>query len=133
MKNETEEKTEVLTPLPAVDMKVVQYFKARKTGKSKTDASLLAGYADAKHASRIEKTQAYQNLSQAYRNALLETMPLNEIAQLNARNARQERDLGASNMALKLALDRTLAQDLGSESDDMIVLLKGDTNAYRIK
>lgn len=130
--NHQEEKTEVLTPLPVEDIRVVKYFKARTEGKSKSTALTEAGYADTKHASRIEQTQAYQNVSQAFQSALLKALPLNDIAKLIKRNSSQSRDIGGSNGALKLALQQ-IDKDFGDERDDMIVLLSGDTKPFRIK
>lgn len=118
-------KEDNLNGAPKVDKKIVKYFRARKEGKNKTTSALEAGYADANHTTRLEKSRAYENLDRYYREVLLNEISLKEIALLNIRNAKQERDLGASNMAIKLALERIDSIYANNEeNEEVIIVLK---------
>jgi len=122
--DKSKQKEEVLK-LPNTSDKVIKYFKARKQGKNKTEASIVAGYSDPNHTTRIEKTKGYQILERYYKNELLDQISLQEIAKINARNIRQKRDIGGSNTAIKLALEKIEPSEIPSdENETVIVVLK---------
>ncbi|MFZ2484411.1 MAG: hypothetical protein WAW81_00480, partial [Minisyncoccia bacterium] len=89
-----------------LNSKVGKYFLARNKGLNKSKAALEAGYASPTHTTRTEETQSYQNLVLCYKDELLKHITLEEIAEVQAKTIRQERDLGARNTAIKEALHR---------------------------
>ena len=120
---EEKQKKKEETKLPKTNHRVVKYFKARKQGKTKTEASVVAGYADPNHTTRIEKTKGFQALERYYKNELLSQISLQEIAEMNARNIRQERDIGGSNTAIKLALEKIEPDGKSSNDDEMVIVV----------
>lgn len=110
---------------PKVDSRIKKYFIERKKGKTKAEASLSAGYADDKHAYRIERTKGYQKLDKYYKDVLLEQISMKEIAQINVRNMKQERDISGSNAAMKLALEKIeQGGDLNTDDERVVVVLR---------
>jgi phage terminase small subunit len=103
--------------------KVVKYFQARKQGKNKTQSAIEAGYNPA-HTSRIEATRNYQKLESYWKEILLNELPYQDMAKILKRNAMQERDIGGSNGAIKLALEKLNSTYGGDESEKVVVILK---------
>lgn len=123
-KTPSDDKSDI-TPLSDVSPKVMKYFKARKSGKSKADSAREAGYADIVHTGRIEKSQTYQQIERRFSQVLLGRISMEDIADINVRNMKQDKDIGGSNQAVKIALDKLEAESRGHEDDDrMIVILK---------
>lgn len=122
---EENNKTKEIIKLPKTNYRVIKYFKARKQGKTKTEASIVAGYSDPNHTTRIEKTKGFQALERYYKNELLNQISLQEIAEVNARNIRQERDIGGSNTAIKLALEKIEPDDTRENDNDSVIVVLG--------
>ena len=106
-----------------LNTKVGKYFTAKKLGKTKTEASIVAGYADPNHTTRIEKTKAYQTIERYYKHELLNQISLKEIAEINARNMRQERDIGGSNTAIKLALEKLEPENIPEDRNEKVIVV----------
>ena len=102
--------------------KPVKYFLARQRGMTKKDAKLEAGYSLATPTTDIETTQPYKSL--AYKDILQKEISMQEIASINARNIRQEKDVGGSNTAIKLALDKIEPEQKQEDDDRMVIILK---------
>lgn len=118
-----DKQTKEVIKLPNASDRVVKYFKARKQGKTKTESSIVAGYPDPNHTTRIEKTKGYQALERYYKNELLNQISLQEIAEINARNIRQERDIGGSNTAIKLALEKIEPDNKPDQDFDKVIVV----------
>ncbi|OGI74930.1 hypothetical protein A3D36_01380 [Candidatus Nomurabacteria bacterium RIFCSPHIGHO2_02_FULL_36_29] len=118
-----EEKIKEKNKLPKTNHRVFKYFKALKQGKTKTEASIIAGYPDPNHTTRIEKTKGFQVLERYYKHELLNQISLQEIAEVNARNIRQERDIGGSNTAIKLALEKIEPDQIREDDFDKVIVV----------
>lgn len=106
------------------ETRVVKYFKARRLGKNKSQALQIAGYKSNRHAARLEQTKAYQSITNLFKELMLEETPLHELAQISARNARQTRDVGGSNAAVKMILDKLDDSDK-PDTSEVVVILRG--------
>lgn len=108
-----------------LETKPGKYFLERKKGKTKKDAALSAGYADAAHTSVIEATATYKEIVKSYKDELLSVISLQEVAEAHADNIRQDKDRGARNMAIKMAYEKI--EGMGEEKDDsdrLVVILR---------
>jgi hypothetical protein len=88
---------------PNFDTKIGKYFIAIKRGKSKTGASIVAGYPDPNHTTRIEATKTYQAMETYYRDELLKGTPISHIVGEHIRCIDQDIDQGAKIKAIERA------------------------------
>lgn len=111
---------------PELDSKIGQYYVARKQGKNKTQAQLVAGFADTMHASRIEKTKTYELLEQKfYKDELLGKISLAELADEHVKNILQDEDRGAKNKAIEMMMKKVEPDDVPNEVEVVKLVLKG--------
>lgn len=116
---------------PEIHTKVGKYFLAVKSGKTKKEAQVVAGYAMANKSSQIEKSSEYQALEKHFNTSFLAQMTMDELAGYLMDNIKQEGqdkiDRNARNGAIKIALDK-LEPEGNKPSDEgakvMIVLSK---------
>ena len=93
--------------IPILKEKPRKYAKARLAGLSMKKASIEAGYSPKNtNLMEIENSKSVQLAYKTYKDTYLKEIGLEEQASLLARNARQEKDSGASNNALKQLADR---------------------------
>ena len=118
-----EENKQKETKLPNTSDRVVKYFTARKQGKNKTEASIVAGYADPNHTTRIEQTKQYQALQRYFKDELLTHITVNELAEELAKNIKQDNDRGAKNQAIKIALEKMEPDNKIQEDDSCKVVM----------
>lgn len=106
--------------------KVEAYFKAVKSGKPKGEAALIAGYQDTNHMAAIEKTEQFLALEKKYKDVFLEKLSLSQIADEHIKNILQDKDRGAKNKAVEMALDRIEPESAPKEEPEkVVVVLKG--------
>lgn len=91
---------------PSLDNKPGRYFLAKRAGNNKKAAAIVAGYADGQHTALIEKSKTYQEIERHYKNVLGGHISMDEIAEAHADNIRQDKDRGARNKAIEIALER---------------------------
>jgi len=91
---------------PDINSRIGKYFIARNQGKTKTEASITAGYPSPTHSTRIEQTRTYQAIKQYYRDELLRQITLQDIAKEQIKNILQDSDRSAKNKAIEMALNR---------------------------
>jgi len=109
--------------------KMRNYFKAREIEeKPQIQAEHEAGYASDHHGTTIEKTKMYQKLKEKYADVLEKKTNFDELAGWQVRNAKQDKDKGASNKALESIINR-LEPTEGEElnvGDVQIVVKRND-------
>jgi len=112
---------------PSLNTKIGKYFVARqKKGLNKSESQILAGFADNKHATRIEATKEYQEIKEYYKDSLLNHISMDDIAMYHAENITQDKDRGARNKAIEMALSKIEPEDKGSGEDEKVmVILRG--------
>jgi hypothetical protein len=80
------------TKKPDFNTRIGKYFIAIQQGKSKTEASIVAGYPDPNHTTRIEATKAYQAIETYYRDELLKETSISQIVGEHIKCIRQDYD-----------------------------------------
>jgi hypothetical protein len=112
---------------PDLNTQIAKYYVARKKGKTKTEAQLVAGYPkDGNHSARIEKSKRYQELERYYRDDLLQEISMQNIAKEHAKIINQDEELGAKLGAIKFAVERLEPEAQTKDDDDKVtVILKG--------
>jgi len=112
---------------PDLTTKVGKYYVARtKKGLNKTQSQQVAGFADTMHASRIEKTNEFQEIERYYKNELQNHITVSEIAEAHADNIRQDKDRGARNKAIEMAMAKIEPDKIVDDADEKImIVLKG--------
>ena len=111
---------------PKLTDKVGKYLIAKQTSKTKEEARDIARYSRNTHPQTIEATKSYQDLEKRfYSDELRQAITLKETANLQARNMRQERDLGASNVAIKMYKEVVEPETESPANDEVIVVFKG--------
>ena len=86
--------------------KPLKYAKARLSGFSMKESSQIAGYAPTGALTTRENNKSVQLAFKSYKDVYLKEIGREEQASLLARNARQDKDTGGSNSALKILADR---------------------------
>lgn len=109
--------------MPEAGSKIARYYVARKKGKNKTESAFLAGYASNNHTDRLERTAGYKAIDNYFQSEVLKILPMANLAKLAVRNANQERDLGASNGAVKMILEQIDKQANGGQPDEQVIVV----------
>ena len=106
--------------------KLKKYFKAREIdGKPQIQSENEAGYASDHHGTRIEGRKMYKELKKKYADSLADKTDFDELADLQLRNAKQDKDKGASNKDLESIINK-LEPTEGTEIDtgDVQIIVK---------
>lgn len=112
-----------------VHTRVGKYFMAVKSGKTKKEAQIVAGYPDSSHATQIERTETYQALQEHFGTNLQKHITVNEINSYLADNIRQEGqeriDRNARNKAIEIAhkMIEPEGKTASDEGDRVLVIL----------
>lgn len=104
------------TKKPDPDTRVGKYFIARKQGKTKTEASIVSGYADCNHTTRIEATKSYKALEAYFRNRLLSDITINQIIKELAKSIIQDSNQEAKIEAIGKAIN--IIEPIGNKNED---------------
>lgn len=100
--------------------RITTYFKERELkGQGQKEAQLVAYGKDNRHGNRIEKGVYYNKLKVRYADTLLQKTDFSELADLQIRNARQDKDKGASNKAVESIIERLEPSEGTLESGDV--------------
>ena len=107
-----------------LDTKAGKYFVNRKVKKlTKKDAAIAAGYYPTNTYS-IERSKTYKALEEKYyKTELLKKIALSDIADEQIKVIRQDKDLGAKNVAIKQALSKIEPDEIQGGEDDKVVIL----------
>lgn len=108
---------------PSLDTKAGRYFLAKKQGKNKTEAAEIIGI-DPRNTTQLERTKRYGEIENYYKDQLLGKITMDEIAEVHARNIKQTKDIGGSNQAIKIALDRIEPNAIPNEDEKIVVILR---------
>lgn len=112
-------------PKPRLDTKSGKYWLARQKGKGKTEAAKELGI-NPRNVSHIEASQNFQALEKSsYKEEIIKHITLAQIAEEHIKVIRQDKDLGAKNTAIKIAVDRINPENepIG-DYEKVIVILK---------
>lgn len=111
---------------PDLNTRVGKYFLAKKSGMTKKDASIVAGYAHPNNVPKIEASKQYQEIERHFKDELLDQITLSNLASELLKNVNQDDDKGAKNKAIEIALSK-LEPDkiIDGEDDRVLVVLKG--------
>lgn len=110
------------------NMKSGKFFLNVQKGMSKQEAAIEAG-AHPHAASELEKTENYSLCEKAYADVLIGKISLSEIADLNIRNMKQGKDVGGSNTAIKMALDKIEPDNAPQSVNVVKVVFEGEEDA----
>lgn len=106
--------------------KAYKYYKAKETGKNKQESALIAGYSKntATQPQAIEKTQDYQVIERHFKDELQTKITVSEIADELTKNIRQDKELGAKNKAIEIALSKIEPDKIVQDEERVLVVLK---------
>ena len=102
--------------------KAGRYFLAKQKAPTKKAAALMVGLSPT-HTTRMEKTKSYQAIEAKYKDRLLNVITLDEIALAHAENITQDKDRGARNTAIKMAVDRIEPDILSGDGDEKVLVI----------
>lgn len=105
------------------NLKPVKYFLNRKKGLTKRESAIRAGYSDTNHTSLIEKTKAFQEIQNHFKDELLQQTSLQGLATELLKNVRQDKDLGAKNKAIEIALSKIEPDKVQSDDADKVLVI----------
>jgi hypothetical protein len=108
---------------PDLKTKVGKYYLGVKKGKTKTQAALDAGYKDATHITQIERTDTFQAIQRYFKDELVEKITISEIADELVKVIRQDKDLGAKNKSIEMALSRIEPDKHVDDNDDRVLVI----------
>ncbi len=104
-----------------------KYLTARhKKGMNKSQAAQEIGI-DPRNVPQLEKTEVYQALEKKYfKDDLTDVISMRQIAEKLADNIMQDKDKGASNAAIKIALDKLEPDRVSdnAENERVFVIIK---------
>lgn len=107
-----------------MNSKPAKYFVAKRQGKTKAEAKAIAGYSAGTEVKDIESTQVVQYLEKKYyKDELLREIALSDIAKAHAEIIKQDKDLGARNTAIKLALERVEPETNPTEENETVLFV----------
>jgi len=88
--------------------KTRKYFKAREIeDKTQSEALKEAGMnPEFNHGTRMEQSKQYAKLLTKYATTLTKKISLDELADEHKKNIMQDKDRGAKNTAIKMAIDK---------------------------
>jgi len=109
---------------PNLESKEARYFLARQAGNNQADSLKAAGYGVSNsQPGYIEKSEAYREVKEYFKDHLLNQISLNDIAKELIKNIEQDKDKGAKNTAIKLALDKIEPQDTSIDNEDKVLVV----------
>ena len=110
---------------PEDNQRMMKYFVAKQSGMTKAQAEVSAGYPHPNHSSRIEKSITYQAIEKKYyRDVLLSKISMSGIADEQLKVILQDKDNGAKNKAIEMALNRIEPEVKITQEESILVVLK---------
>lgn len=109
-----------------VNSKQFKYYQAKKTGKTKKESALIAGYtpAVAESPNIIEVSQKYQAIEKHFKDELLAKITLSEVADALIDNIKQQTDRSSRNRAIEIALNRIEPDKIANDDEHVVIVLK---------
>ena len=110
--------------------KPFKYYKAKKLGKEKKEAALIAGYSPsvARIPQSIEKTEQYRAIETHFRDQLLAKITVSEVADALVDNIKQENmkviDRGSRNKAIEIAKNWIEPDSNSNDEEGVVIILK---------
>ncbi len=106
-----------------LNTKVGKYYQAVKNGKTKKEATILAGYRTVSHTSSIEKSKTYQEIDKHFKGELLQQTTMGNIAHELLKVISQDAELGPKVAAIKLALEKIEPQNTPQDVEERVVVV----------
>ena len=103
-----------------------RYFLARQHTKTRKEALGIAGYGLDTTPKQIESSKTYKAIEQLYyKDELLKKMTLSDIADEQVKVIKQDKELGAKNKAIEMALKKLDPEDNHTgETNNVLIVLK---------
>lgn len=107
---------------PDLNSKAAKYFRGHTSGMTKQKALLAAGFSpkSINNYTNIERTKRYQEIQEYYKDALLNNISVQEIAEEHVKNIKQDQDRGAKNKAIEMALKKIEPDATPDDGHEMI-------------
>lgn len=111
------------------DSKAFKYYSAKKLGKNKKEAALVAGYSlsTATQPTAIENTAEYKAIEAHFKDSLTAKISLDEIADALIDNIKQPDsnviDRGARNKAIEIALNKIEPEKIKEDIDEKVLIV----------
>lgn len=104
--------------------KIVKYFEAVQTTKTKAEAATIAGYSQPETStSRIERSADFQALKRYYKDELLEQISMKDIAREHLKVLEQDNEMGPKLMAIKMAMEKIEPEAQVSDDDEKCLVI----------
>ena len=109
---------------PNLNSKVGKYYLAVQKGKTKKEAQIVAGYNSVNNVTQIEKSKSFGEIQRYFKDEFMDRTTLGELSDELLKNIKQDKDRGAKNKAIELALNRVEPlTKVVTEDDKVIVIL----------
>lgn len=119
---------------PNLDTKTARYFLARQAGNNQAEALKAAGYGVSNsQPGVIEKSEEYKEIKEYFKDHLLKQISLEGIAKELIKNIEQDKDKGAKNTAIKMALDKIEPEAGSNDNDDQVLVVLSPIKAIEVK
>lgn len=120
---ESPEKVRIIEKPKAPSIRLIKYRKGRLKGLNKEDSKRAAGYSPNTLTTTIENSDAYKRISLG--DQIKAQISEQEIIAKHRANILQDKDIGASNAAIKMAYERIEPDNAAPEvAERVIVVLK---------
>jgi hypothetical protein len=103
--------------------RVVKYVKGVRSGLTKKESAIRAGFPDASNISKLEKTEAFMEVERHYRDALLDKITLDDVAEEHIKNIKQDEDRGAKNKAIEMYYNKVEPEKVSENKEDRVMVV----------
>lgn len=109
-----------------LNSKAGKYFLNKQKGLTKTKSAELAGYAQPeKHLQQIEQTATYKAIEKKhYVDVIQDKISLEQIADEHIKVIKQDKDLGAKNKAIEMAVNKIEPDNQKPDEEQVLVVLR---------
>jgi hypothetical protein len=111
---------------PDLNTKTGKYFLNKQKGLTKVKSAELAGFAQPeKHTHQIEQTALYKAIERKhYSEVLQDKITIEQIADEQIKVIKQDKDLGAKNKAIEMAVNKIEPEDQKPDEEKVIVVMR---------
>lgn len=109
-----------------MDSRPAKYYLAKKRGATAREAAVQAGYGNTP-STQIEESKVYQAIERHYRDEILGKLSLSNLADEHIKVIVQDKDLGAKNKAIEMALNRVEPDTPQAEESDRVLVILADS------
>jgi hypothetical protein len=92
-------------------LKSGKFAIAKQQGMTDANAARFAGLGSTDNSTKMKETQNYKLCMETFKDAYLGQTTVERIVGLSIRNMEQDKDIGGSNAAIKIAMDKIEPED----------------------